>query len=276
MDREIVLAVLVLAVVAPLTMLGSLRRNECGATSARDLERSRWDALFRPLVPAAVVLAALLGWALTEPDDAEPVSIRMLFVIAPFALVWARALVRAIRALRRLDGVVAGTIGLLRPRIVLAPELARALSPAALDAARAHEAAHARHRDPFRIWLAQIATDLQWPWAAAGERFSTWLEALELARDEEAREHGVDGTDLAAAVLAAVELAPAVGGAIATLHGPEEALRQRIARLLAPVPGRTPAPAPLGRAWVLGSMLATAAGCGAFFGESVIRALLGG
>ena len=80
----------------------------------------------------------------------------------------------------------AATVALLRPRVVVCETFGAQLDEHALAAALAHEQAHARHRDPLRIWLAQIVTDLQWPLSGARARFEQWLFALELARDEEA------------------------------------------------------------------------------------------
>jgi hypothetical protein len=106
---------------------------------------------------------------------------------------------------------LAATIGLLRPRVVLAPQVREQLDAAALRAVTAHEEAHARHRDPLRLWMAQLATDLQWPLPSARRRFLAWRVALELARDDEAVARGVDGGDLAAGLLAVARLGARVG-----------------------------------------------------------------
>src|SRR5262249_36567356 len=136
------------------------------------------------------------------------------------------------------------TVGLVRPRVVVAEDLCDALDPAALTAALAHECVHVRHRDPLRIWLAQIATDLQWPSPSARRRFERWLASLQLARDEEARVGGASGDDLAAAVVAVARMPwHPLGAAIAGLTGAETSLASRVHRLLAPLPhdrGRRP------------------------------------
>jgi len=63
-----------------------------------------------------------------------------------------------------------------------------------------------------------------------------------LARDEEARDGGVDGEDLAAALISAVRLSQRrVVSPAATLVDGEQALVLRVGRLLAPL--RTPTPA---------------------------------
>ena len=95
--------------------------------------------------------------------------------------------------------------------------------------------------------MAQLITDLQWPWPEARRRLENWLEALEWLRDEEARRSGTDGSDLAAAVLASVRflgalparertLMPGTQLAHARLIGDGESLQRRVERLLAPLP----------------------------------------
>src|SRR5262249_27477883 len=219
MDREIVLVTLLCALCGPVLLLPSrlplhLRRVD----SARELERRAWRRLWLALLPAALVLAFLIGWALQEPEASEEATPVMFAIATLFAAIWIRAVVRAVRSLRhRAHGAVAMTTGLLRPRVAIARELADRLDAAALRAALEHEAAHARHRDPLRLWLAQFATDLQWPAHAARRRFADWRGALELARDAEACER-VDGSDLAAALIEAAQLTttptPAVVGLV--------------------------------------------------------------
>ena len=237
MDRELVLAGLVVTAVGlTLFAAGPWPRRVEPSASARQWERASWRALWRPMVPAVVVVSILLGWALVEPDQSDewlPSSV--LIVSGLFMGVWLRAAIRAGVALQERHPHVAGTVGLWRARIVLSDDLMRGLDADALDAARAHEAAHVRHRDPLRIWLAQVVTDLQWPWPAARRRFDRWRHVLELARDEEARLSGVDGADLAAAIVLAARLhtSRATG---ATLIESRVGLQERIDRLLEPVP----------------------------------------
>jgi beta-lactamase regulating signal transducer with metallopeptidase domain len=190
-----------------------------------------------------------------------------------------RATWRAGRALARPRvPPLAATLGLLRPRIAIDDRLARDLDATARQAVLAHERAHCRHRDPLRIWLAQIASDLQWPSPRAAARFEHWRQALELARDEEARDGGVDGEDLAAALIGAVRLAqrPAVSPVAATLVDGEQALVLRVGRLLAPLR------APAAQSWrwrvrlVLAGSLALFAAATIFglgHGDLLVRAL---
>jgi len=284
MDRELMLALLACLLCGPaLLVAGAITLRLRPIEPARWLEQHAWRRLWLPLLPAGLVLAFLLGWAVQEPEDAEGAEPAMLLAAALFALVALRAAVRAVRALRPPPrGVIAMTRGLLRPRVFIAPELSARLDERALQAALEHEAAHARHRDPLRLWLAQIATDLQWPAAAARRRFADWRNALELARDAEACDR-VDGSDLAAALIEAARLSraaavPADADADAVLGlvtqaGGAGAFSDRIHRLLDP-PGEIPA-APRRRwTWALlagAAGLATAAG--GLFGEVVIGLL---
>lgn len=281
MDREIVLTVLVLLICGPaLHLFGSLPAISARDPSGRRLERACWARLWMPVVPALVLLSVLVGWALQEPESAdEAFHPLLLWIAAPFAAVWIRAASRALWALVPASGCTpAATVGILRPRVVVDPGFAAVLDPEALHATCEHEAAHERHRDPLRIWIAQLATDLEWPCPGATARLRAWLRALELARDEEARERGVDGADLAAAVIEAASLrrrGPAP--AMASIADHTEALEERVARLLAPLPE---VPIEVPGSWRLYALLATlliavAISFGDARGEAIVRALPG-
>lgn len=250
------------------------------ATASRRVERRRWLALWWPAAPTSVVAAWLCGWALSQPDPVlDPVGPFLFIACGPFGVVVARAVVRAAWSLVRSSGDGgAATVGLLRPHIVFAPQLARRLDDRAIAAALAHERAHVQHRDPLRIWAAQLVTDLQWPWDSAQHRFVCWLEALEWARDDEARASGAEGADLAAAVVGALRFQSAkccTGGA--GLIGQPEVVQARIARLLRPLPdpvlARDASPSvAIGAFLVLA--LALAASLGVAWGERLIGPLL--
>ncbi|PMS14569.1 hypothetical protein C0Z18_31050 [Trinickia dabaoshanensis] len=287
MERESLLTLLMLLLggiaLQPLAMFAPHSNPDAA-------ERQAWIRLWLPLAPALVTVAWLCGWALREPD---PVADRvdqwvLIGACLPFAAVLVRAAARAAWALAR-DPSQAGvfTAGLLRPRVTFSPFLARTLDDAALEAAWQHEQAHARHRDPLRIWLAQLATDLQWPWPGAGVRFAAWLEALEYARDDEARRHGASGEALAAALLATLRHTNALyaahaesGGqamrAQARLVGSRRALQKRIARLLAPMPAAQTSRAST-RTWLgahFALLLLVAGVLGAVYGDPIVRELL--
>ena len=280
MERECFLSILiVLAAGIAILACGWWPLAETERTNARQLERFRWNRVWLPLIPAIIITAWLCGWALVEPDptpEAPPVTLILAGI--PFMLLLVRALIRAGWSFLRDDGDVAtATVGLVKPRILFSPYLAKALDDNAIDAALGHERAHARHRDPLRIWLAQVATDLQWPWPQASKRFRQWILALELARDEEARGTGIAGPDLAAALLASVRFhQQASPFAIPALTGEPSALEERITRLLNPLLELTEEGNPRSRPlpWVLAPSLLVAVALGSVFGESVIAAVL--
>ena len=295
MERETLLTMLLMIFGGcALQVLASWQGALPAATDADALERAAWISVCLPALPMLLIAAWLAGWALTQPDPVrdrlDPLVVIALWV--PFGLLFLRALLRAAWALvREPPECGVSTIGLMTPRVLFSPFLARQLDEPVLRAALAHERAHGRHRDPLRIWVAQLITDLQWPWPQARRRFDAWLEALEWARDDEARRNGTEGSDLAAAVLASVRFlrAPAqsepallVGTHVAHagLLGDGQTLKRRVARLLAPppraarvehhrfcgVPARVAAWIPL----LLGILL-----LGVLYGAPIMRPLLG-
>lgn len=281
MDREFAYTILVLVSVGSTLLLSALPGGgEPPDMPADQLERRCWRGLWIPLLPATLVLASLCGWLALEPDPTEPIPRAILVAAVPFSVIWIRALWRALAGLLAGPGdASAVAVGLLRPRVLLSPAFARAVDEDALEAGCAHEAAHVRHRDPLRLWVARIATDLQWPLPLATRRYGRWRCALELARDQEARRQGIEGADLAAAVLVAVRLQLDVSGPTATLHDTSGVafLKSRITRLLAPVePPSCPSglfPQTAGIS-ILVMIWTLAAFLGADFGEHAMRMLL--
>ena len=289
MGRETLLTLLLVlfggAVLQPFALLPC---RTAPAASARVAEQRAWQQMLTPVLAMLIVAALLCGWALREPD---PVRARfdhgmLIGASLPFAVLSLRAVLRAAWALwgEPVELPIC-TVGLLRPRIVFDPHFARTLDEAQIDAALEHERAHARHRDPLRIWLAQWATDLQWPWPAARRRFDAWLELLEHARDEEARRHGAAGIDLAAAVVAtarraqAAPRAPYAACAQASLLGDARSLARRVERLLAPLAddGEVPRRAAAGTRTVLAQVAVLLGGAllvGALYGNAVLHPFL--
>ncbi len=284
MDRELAFGALMLLICAPVTWIAAVLpgpdADDAVRISGLHLERRAWRSIWLRMLFPSVALAAVLGWALQEPEPAgESLSSALLLSVVPFAIVWARAAFRGARALASPpSGPIAATVGLVWPRVAVAREVMSNVDPLALRALFAHEEAHARHRDPLRIWLAQLASDLQWPWPAAHSRFSMWLHALELARDEEARLCGVDGADLAAAVVAVARLgAPRGASAHARLMGDGELLEGRVVRLLSPIP-QAPSTSRLRCCLELAAMVSlldAAFLLGVHYGEAAVRALPG-
>jgi hypothetical protein len=278
-SRDLVLATMVLVLCGAGAWLaswvpGARQPGDRYEPSGRQLEAGSWRRIWLPLLPAGIALATMFGWALQEPGVTdEHLLPTTVFVAVPIGLLWLRCALRAGLALRGVrETPPIATVGLLRPRVVVAEGLRDMLDPAALAAALAHECVHVRHRDPLRIWLAQIATDLQWPSPSARRRFERWLTSLELARDEEARLDGAAGEDLAAAVVAVARMpSRPFGAAIAGLTRAETSLVSRVHRLLAPVPdvGRRSVVLSLA---VLAVLVASVA-IGVAYGDHVLRAM---
>lgn len=237
MNRELAFAILFSVLCGgALLIAGWWPFREYLASSGCALERCAWWRIWFPFGPALLLFAALCGWVLVEPVRAERLPFGLFLGGVPFAAVLVRAAWRAVGSLA-LPGqeMTAATIGFFRPRIILSRQIISALDPRALAAALEHERAHACHRDPLRMWLAQLGTDLFWPSPAAAARLRCWRMSLELARDEEARSVGVAGPDLAAAILGSLRLHQgSVRAGIATL-GDEAFAKQRVERLLQPL-----------------------------------------
>jgi hypothetical protein len=277
-DRELLLGLLVLVVAGPLFWIcGTLPLRSPLRPSGIASEATRWRALWLPAVLPLLAVAGLLSWAFHEPEDAEAVAPLRILIAGPAALVWMRALVRASRSLLRARHPgPAATVGLVRPRVLLDPNFALKLDAEAQKAAVEHELAHARHHDPLRLFLARLVTDLQWPIPAASRRFKDWCQALELARDEEARLNGADAAALAEAIVTCAKLARNETAAFATLGGDGEALAVRIGRLLDDDVAAHDASSE--RRGLVGALLSIAlllsVAAGALAGEEVVRLLL--
>jgi hypothetical protein len=245
------------------------------AASARQLEAQAWQRIWLTLLPAAIALATMFGWALQEPGVTdEPLLPTAALFALPVGALWLRSGFRAWRALRRPpDMPPIATVGLLRPRTLVEEGVDCALDPDAMEAAIAHEDAHRRHRDPLRIWLAQIATDIQWPSPHARRRLDDWLTSLELARDEEARIAGASGEDLAAALIHVVRMPRASRpAAMVGLTGADLAFASRVRRLLAPLPVETNRRSSL-LVFALSAVLLAAVLVGVNYGDYVLRAM---
>ena len=142
MDREVLLAFLAFAIVGPSVLVAGAWPQRYGhASSARQWERATWRAVWMPVVPAAIALSMLLGWAAVEPANAEPLPVAMICLSALFANVWMRALIRAGQAAKpRRSHMAAGTVGLWRPRIIVATDFVARLDTDQVHAVYAHEA----------------------------------------------------------------------------------------------------------------------------------------
>jgi hypothetical protein len=236
-------------------------------------ERAAWRQVWVPALPALVGVAFLSGWGFADPEAPQGLGVSRLAMLAPFLVLWCRALFRAARAATAAPQGPALATGFLRPKVHVAPSLLELLEPAELRAVVAHEAAHVRHRDPLRILVAQVCTDLQWPAARAKQRQRSWLQALELARDAEAAaQPGIDPVALASAIVKVARLPhpapPCPEGIGAPLVEGGTLLEARVQRLLSPAPA-----APRARPFVLRALACALASLGFALGVTVAHPL---
>ena len=231
MDRdEVAVLLVVLLSGAILSLVGGLAPASPDAD-----ERAAWRRLWLPAMPASLPFFALLGFAVADPEGAQGLDVTRLLVMAPFGLVWLRAGVRAARTAFAEGHGPALTVGLLHPTVMVSSELRSMLDPGELRAVMAHEEAHVRHRDPLRLWLVQLLTDLQWPFSRPRLRQRSWQRAIELARDDEAaRQPDVDAADLASALVKTASLAHRPTRTGAALADDVTLLELRVRRLLSP------------------------------------------
>lgn len=278
MQREAVLAVASFALSGVAVWLTGSTGSRIPAFSSDSRDRAWWR-LAQPVFVGLLVLAFVAGWALQEPNPADERAGIILYVLAAAgAYVTIRALTRALRAVRDPSArVPIGTVGLLRPRIIVSEEYRQCVTPEVLAAGLAHETAHARRRDPLRIWVAQLVADLQWPIGDAAQRLSDWLVVLESRCDDEAVHRGAAPEDLAEAILAAARLQTISTIGRACVIGPGRAIAWRVRRLLSPDYER--ARAHPERSWlttiVCSGMVIGALWLGFAFGDAVLGALPG-
>lgn len=283
MERELALLILSAALCSASVWAAAVgvHRPLAGRTSSAR-ERELWWRLMGPVIAAGLVLAFLVGWALQETDPTDERMNAWWVVPALLAgLVVLRAAARAlwsVRSARRAEHLIA-TVGFLQPRVVVSARFGEALSPAEQEAALAHERAHARSFDPLRVWLAQLACDLQWPAPGARARFDAWLAALEMRRDVEAVTAGASPLDLAAAIVSAARSgAGRAQAAAAHLTPRPSGVEARVRELLAlPAEGPPPAPRALVRLvpLALSAAFLLAVLLGTHLGAVVLRALPG-
>ena len=236
-EPELVVVALVLASGCSTWLARAPFEQPAAHESGAVLETHTWRALLAPLLPLACALCWMFGWALVEPEPADEIPPLTVVVAASlYGVVVLRALARSGRLILRRPAIrAAGVVGLFSPRVWIEPSFAAQLDPNERAAVLAHEAAHAVARDPLRIVLAQLATDLQWPAPSAECRLTRWRHALELRRDEDARHCGADGPSLAAAILTVAGLGDEQSPVAGVGAGD---LRDRIERLLNPAPAR--------------------------------------
>ena len=132
------------------------------------------------------------------------------------------------------------TVGILRPRILIADDLQRMLTSAELRAVFRHEVCHLRRRDPLRFAaLRFMAKTLFWlPLLHAW--IQDWMEDAEILADDFAasRADGVDPLDVASALVALGRANVNVWAGVAAIGGFR--LLDRRVRRLAGLPSRHP------------------------------------
>ncbi len=274
MDREYVLTILLLAIGSlAIVAANVVRRREPAACITA--ERDAWRQLWTPILVAILGTAWLWGWWVREPDASEAVPWGYIAIAIVAGIACARTgLLVCTGWLMRRDTPAAYTAGWLKPRAVIDPVFAATLTDDEWQAVAAHEAAHVRHRDPLRVWLAQLCTDLQWPSRGAANRLRRWRIALEIARDDEARAAGIDGADLAHAVIAALRFASHESRGTAGLTTEETLVRARVDRLLSPFDDRPSTPGHARKpAIVWAPVFVVIALTGAAWGEAIVRVL---
>jgi len=233
-DPELVLLVATLATLG-LVVWPTALPAAWGGRRRLDPARVAWWRLVLPPFAGLLVFAFLVGWVIQEPNPADE---RIGSFVLALAWVGAAGVLRAsARALWSIHAstrtsIPIGTVGLLVPRVVVSEAFRRRVSRPALAAALAHERAHARAKDPLRIWCARIAADLQWPVPGTHRRFASWLLALEAERDDEAIASGISGEDLAEAILAAARFCAAPRLPSALAGGGGDGIAWRVRRLI--------------------------------------------
>jgi hypothetical protein len=270
-DRELLVVALTALVGGGVAWLVAPLGRSDGMGPVWQREQRAWRLLIGPLVVVAYGSAMWFGWALQEPEETdERLAVFDWAGVALVLALWTRALVRFVRSIVARPALPIAVVGLVAPRIVVDPELERVLDADAFAAALAHEAGHVRHRDPLRIALAQLATDLQWPWQQPRRRLESWRQLLEETRDDEAVLRGAQPEDLAAAIVGAARWRTRGAGACLADHP----IERRIRRLLDGSP-RAPEPRSRGFAILIASGIVVALVIGFTIGDDLLVLLPG-
>lgn len=212
MEREDLLVVLSFAIFAFAVTVGASLSAWLSPGRFPLDERKAWWSLVAPVAVGLTGVCFAVGWALQEPDPANEGPNSFIWVAGAWTIaVLARSLwrgFRTIRANRTMDELSAPivTFGIFRRSTVVSRSFREEAAPAVLQAALAHERAHARGYDPLRILVARFVADMQWPFSVASRRLKAWQTALEVRRDRDAVVGGADATALAEAIVLAARL----------------------------------------------------------------------
>ncbi len=242
-SRPTTVAWAMVAVLAPVGILGAIGWS-AGGTSAwvvlHACARAIATATSIPVVLSLSLAASIWGLMLWHLCRQAIIGHRTIRLARRYAVVPPGALATTAHDLgiRRLIVTdlpenLAFCGGLLRPTVVVSSPLIRSLDAAPLQAVLAHEAAHARNRDPLRQTLAHAVARGLWLAPAARQTAEHQRLRLELAADTHATAYA--GRRAVAEALMALHTAPAYTDEPAIAAG-GTALGARIDAL---VPGAT-------------------------------------
>lgn len=219
-----------------------------GRMRARSAARFLLTVRFAPVAIALFVVAALCipSYLRFEPEvGSEQTGAACVIAAALCVAVWAISLLRSVRAIlrsREVQGIAVGLAGVVRPRVVVASEVRRLLSPEELDAALRHERAHAVSRDNLKRLLVLLAPDV-FPFFRGG--FANLERAWKKFAEWSADDRSVNGDAerslaLASALVRVARLGAPVQSAPLVTCLTDGDLAARIDRLLRPVPEGRP------------------------------------
>lgn len=132
-----------------------------------------------------------------------------------------------------------GVVGFLRPRLFVASQVLRILTPEEIAAAVAHENGHLEARDNLKRGLLQACRDSLLIIPSGRSLDRSWSEASEEAADENAAEQGnAVALDLASALVKIARIIPlgarpTMPAGVFLLGNEEKGIKSRVRRLLA-------------------------------------------
>jgi hypothetical protein len=212
------------------------------AEKLRPQSAARWLLALR-LAPAGLAILLVGGvcvpsYLWLEPQSAVE-SVGLACIVASFCgiAICALSVTRAIRAMVRSTRYRPhlALAGIVRPRLIISPDVVRALTPQELDAALRHEEAHQIARDNLKRLVVLLAPGLFPAFGGFGRLERAWSQSAEWAADDFA----VAGDErrslsLASAIVRVARLskAPEPALCITSLVGDHSDLSARVDRLL--------------------------------------------
>lgn len=159
--------------------------------------------------------------------------------------------------------------GIVRPRVLLTSVAESMLTASELQTALNHEVAHVRRRDNLKKLLLRFVA---FPGMAGLE--AAWIEATEMAADDDAVANSAEALDLAAALIKLSRLASAtrpVDLTAALVHGSASIMHARVERLVAWSDERLASPRKFSAWYGLGTGCATLAAFAVSYGHLLAR-----